>query len=478
MTEVREQLPEIVYAQVSPKSIGGTSLFEVGEISVESAIAVSSEPVVVDDARDQLARAGFDVLQTSPATINIAGRPELFERAFQCSLRAEERPVIKARGEQEGDTATFVECPDTEMPGLIDTRGTDFAPLLEGVAIEEPRYLMTSVLAPPTNYWHLDVPGDVSLGCNADKAHRMGFTGRKVNVVMTDSGHHPHPFFSARGYRVSPVVLGPGTSAPQDDENGHGTAESANVFALAPDAELTMVKTNFVNTVGAFNAAAGLSPHVISNSWGSDNETGLSAADRVMAAAIAVAVARGIIVVFSTGNGHFGFPGQHPDVISAGGTFLTAEGTLRASDYSSGFASRIFPGRKVPDLCGLVGMRPRAAYIMLPVQPKDDIDQDLAAGGPYPHGDQTRSDDGWAAISGTSAAAPQLAGACALLKEANPGLTPKGVRDVLRETARDVTAGKCFPREGMNHEAKPGPDLATGTGLVDAAAAVVAAMAR
>lgn len=64
------------------------------------------------------------------------------------------------------------------------------------------------------------------------------------------------------------------------------------------------------------------------------------------------------------------------------------------------------PGRKVPDLCGLVGMRPRAAYIMLPVQPMDEIDQDLAAGGPYPNGDQTRSDDGWAAISGTSAAAP------------------------------------------------------------------------
>ena len=40
----------------------------------------------------------------------------------------------------------------------------------------------------------------------------------------------------------------------------------------------------------------------------------LSAADNALAAAIALAVARGIIVVFSAGNGHFGFPGQHPDV--------------------------------------------------------------------------------------------------------------------------------------------------------------------
>ena len=32
-----------------------------------------------------------------------------------------------------------------------------------------------------------------------------------------------------------------------------------------------------------------------------------------------------LTVVFSAGNGHFGFPGQHPDVISAGGAFMNAE---------------------------------------------------------------------------------------------------------------------------------------------------------
>ena len=163
---------------------------------------------------------------------------------------------------------------------------------------------------------------------------------------------------------------------------------------------------SFVNSNGAFNAAVGLAPDIITCSWGSSVQNPpLSAANVVLAASVASAVAAGIVVVFSAGNGHWGFPGQHPDVISAGGVFMDAAGALRASDYASGFASNVYPGRNVPDLCGLVGMRPRAAYIMLPLQEGCEIDVDLA-GGTHPNGDETPNNDGWAAISGTSAAAP------------------------------------------------------------------------
>ena len=51
----------------------------------------------------------------------------------------------------------------------------------------------------------------------------------------------------------------------------------------------------------------------------------------------------GIVVVFAAGNGHWGFPGQHPDVISVGGVDIGQNGTLRASDYASGFMSNIYP---------------------------------------------------------------------------------------------------------------------------------------
>jgi hypothetical protein len=67
-----------------------------------------------------------------------------------------------------------------------------------------------------------------------------------------------------------------------------------------------------------------------------------------------------------------------PDVISAGGVFVDKEGSMQASDYASAFPSKIYPGRSVPDLCGLVGMLPRATYIMLPVPPGSETDREMA----------------------------------------------------------------------------------------------------
>jgi subtilisin family serine protease len=108
---------------------------------------------------------------------------------------------------------------------------------------------------------------------------------------------------------------------------------------------------------------------------------------------------------------------------------------------------------------------------MLPVEPNDEIDRDLSAGGAYPNGDETTRNDGWAAFSGTSAAAPLLAGICALIKQACPNLSPLQIREILKRTARDVTLGRCSMRTGGN-PAKAGHDLATGTGLADASEAV------
>ena len=470
------RLPDVVYAQASPRSLGGVSLFDEGaRIDAATVEGFTCDEDLVRTAARRLRDAGFAVLQESPVTINIAGPPERYQEAFGARLVTEERPVLKGGARE--DTATFVEAPETELPGLIDVTGSRFGDVLEGVAIEEPRYPHQSPFPPTRAYWHLDVPGDVSLGCEADRAHRAGVTGRDVTVVMTDTGWFAHPYFAQRGYRAS-VVLGPGAADPETDTDGHGTAESANVFAVAPDVDFTMVKTNFVNTVGAFNAAVGLAPRIISNSWGSDvRYLPMSAANQALAASIALAVSDGVVVVFSAGNGHFGFPGQHPDVISAGGVFMAPDGELQASDYASGFASNIYPDRNVPDVCGLVGMLPRAAYIMLPLPPGSAIDRDLAKGGAHPAGDETEADDGWAAISGTSAAAPQLAGVCALVMEACPQLDPAAVREILRATARDVTTGACSPRTG-GHPATPGADLATGSGLVNAHRAVMLARAR
>lgn len=472
-------MPPVLYAQASPHSIGGLSLFSTSRmLTAETAPAFFSDESMIRSAASRLQNVGFQVLQISPVTINIAGPPSLYEEVFNTRLYTEERAVIKAGAIE--DTATFIDTADTDMPGLISCANSPLADVLEGVAIEEPVYFMAgeSPFAPTKEYWHLRVPGDISAACNADRAHRAGITGKGVKVVMVDSGWYAHPYFSRRGYKFSPVVLGPAAANAGDDESGHGTGESANVFANAPGVDFTMVKINFVNSTGAFNAAVALSPHIITCSWGSSVQFGpLSAANTTLGAAVAAAVAAGIVVVFSAGNGHWGFPGQHPDVISAGGVFMEEDTSLQASDYSSGFASNVYPGRNCPDVSGLVGMRPGASYIMLPIQSGCDIDT-TRAGGTWPGTaatprDETTASDGWGVFSGTSAAAPQIAGVCALIKEACGKLTPAQVRDVLKATATDVTVGSCHP--ALGNSAGPGYDLATGAGLVDANKAVLSA---
>ena len=469
-------LPEVVYAQASPRSVGGTSMFEAGGISADNVVDFTSEADVQRQAAEELARAGFEVLQVAPTSINIAGPPALYEQVFGTPLHTVQREVIKPGAVV--DTATFVDTPDSEARGFVPTGGSPLAGVLEGVAIEEPVYPMSAQpLSPNRDYWSLDVPGDISMLLNADRAHREGVTGAGVSVVMVDSGWFEHPYFVRRGYRYTPAVLGPSAEDPTVDENGHGTAESANLLAVAPDVDFTMVKANFVNSTGAFNEAVRRNPHVISCSWGSSVcGPPLSAANLALTAAVSAAVAAGIVVVFSAGNGHAGFPGQHPDVISAGGVFVDQDGSMQASNYSSGFASSVFPGRRCPDVSGLVGMRPSAAYIMLPLPPGCAIDVKLSQAGAHPAGDETPAGDGWAAISGTSAAAPQLAGVVALIKQAAPGLTPTEVRAAMTATAIDVTAGSAGEVCGVAQQAQVGPDLATGHGLVDAHAAVRAAV--
>ncbi|MBL7726946.1 MAG: S8 family serine peptidase [Dinghuibacter sp.] len=467
------EMPPILYAHASVHSAGGTSLFNAGKVTSYNVNAFFSETSLMQAAVQKLKKAGFSILWVNGITISIGAAPEVYEQAFNVRLETYEKPTVKELGKE--STSTCIRAGEGNIPGLIETKHTSFRDVLEGVAINEPVYFMESPIPPTQKYWHLNVPADVSLALNADPVHRMGFTGRNINVVMADSGWYRHPYFVRRGYRAAPVVLGPATTNPANDDSGHGTGESANLFATAPDINFRMVKMNFVDSAGAFSKAVSLNPHIISCSWGSDNRTGpLSANDMVLSASVANAVARGIVVVFAAGNGQWGFPGQHPDVISAGGVYMNEQMQLQASNYASGFASNIFPGRKVPDVSGLVGMLPRASYIMLPVQPGDQIDTQMA-GGVFPNGDHTLANDGWAAFSGTSAAAPQIAGICALLKQVNPALSPLQIKNILKASATDVTTGAGSNNTGANRAAT-GPDLATGHGLVNAAKAVYMAM--
>ncbi|MEY9212402.1 S8 family serine peptidase [Thermobifida halotolerans] len=357
-------------------------------------------------------------------------------------------------------------------PDAPFTLPDSLAPLVERAYPQAPPLFFDTPLPPQPSYFHLRVPDDVSVMLRSSGVHERGATGRGVLVAVTDTGFYRHPFYAWHGYNYT-ATLAPDAVHIEDDENGHGTAEAANVFATARDVDFVGVKMGG-NPTPAFEAAADLHSAVITNSWGY-HLPGLGALPnhlKPLELAVRDAVRnRGITVCFSAGNGHVAFPAMMPEVIAVGGVYAQAavvdsDFDLMASDYASSFDSLIYPGRHVPDVCGLVGQQPRGIYIMLPVQPGCETDTTLS-GSAFPVGDQTAPSDDWAVISGTSATSPQVAGVCALLKQIRPGLSPELVKEILKSSTRDV-------RKGVSHtgqHAGPGHDGAAGAGLVDAESA-------
>ena len=319
----------------------------------------------------------------------------------------------------------------------------------------DPVYFAGERPMPPlwTDKFRLRVPGDIAQIMNASSVHRRGITGKGIRVAMPDSGFYHHPYFQKQGYNFL-AVTAPDVTDHTSDSSGHGTGECANLFATAPRINFIGVKAG--NSTLAFKTAVALRPQVLTNSWGFHvdfPQTQMPNWLKPLHLAILDAVAQGIVVCFSAGNGHLAFPANMPEVIAVGGVHVDKDLNYEASDYASSFVSNWFPGRRVPDICGLVGMRPTADYIVLPVQDSAGLEKQ----------------DGWGAFSGTSAACPMVAGVCALLKEADPSLTPDQVRSLLQFTARDITQG-----QSAYHPAGLGPDLATGFGLVNAARAIEA----
>ena len=251
---------------------------------------------------------------------------------------------------------------------------------------------------------------------------------------------------------------------------------------MAPGVTLQPIRASNGNgdLVGALTgfvkAKEEVNPRIITNSWGGDVAfpppipDWPSEADLAFALEIFAAIEDGILVIFSGGNGQFDIAPQCPGVLAAGGVYMSAALELRASDYASAYQSPL-SDVTVPTVCGLVGLRPRAQYIMLPIPPGCLIDLDESQ--PTfsdPSTDGTAPNDGWALFSGTSAAAPQLAGAAALILSAKPELKPAQVIEAMTNTAIDITAGRCHPR--FDELAAVGHDIATGHGLVNVAAAV------
>ncbi len=478
-------------------------------------IALESRAVamMVEGATRFLEKQGFELTAVGRQTIVVTGPVRRFEKVFQsklgqraianawnCSSRVERIVVVPAVWRQYEALESFVAditverahiylaAPDpcvalpARVPRPWSTLGNPFAAV--------------SARPPPVQGFRcIDVLTDVPKLLRAEKAHTDGFLGQGIRVVMIDTGFaHGHPFFA--GNYQSKVclapLLDPANTEFDVDRKGHGTAQSANLFAVAPKVEMIGIKLSHDQEVddtpllAPFLAALKHQPHIVSISLAYDladeqsrqPETVLRSDLKPLEREIRHAVEAGIIVVSGSGNGHFGFPAQMPEVIAVGGVYAEDQ-SLRASDFASAFKSAIYPARNVPDCCGLVGEAPDGRYIVLPLPPGSSMDREFAAGSTAAdRADSTKADDGWAVFSGTSAATPQVAGVCALMLSANPNLKPADVLRILRATARPVDTGSAsalsVPPQGT---AMKGKD-ATGAGLVDASAAVDQARAE
>ena len=260
-------------------------------------------------------------------------------------------------------------------------------------------------------------------------------TGAGVTVAVIDTGvDASHPDLAGQvlsGYDVINDTEGTST-----DPNGHGThvagtiaaltGNGVGVSAVAPDAAILPIRVLGADGSGYMSdAATGIlyaadhGADVINMSLGTDTQVD------AVTNAIAYARSKGVVVVAAAGNERakgspVSYPGADPGVIAVAAT--DSSDTVATYSNQGSYVDVAAPGSSIVST--------------------------------YPGG-------GYRTLSGTSMASPHVAAVAALVKAAQPGLTPDQVEQAIESTATDLgTAGK---------------DTDSGYGRIDATAAVAAA---
>jgi serine protease AprX len=406
---------------------------------------------------------GFQILELGTASITVGGNVGLFEKHCNVQLKSKKREIFNTAISKR--KVSFFAAPQDQRILPVPENIRDLA---EGIVIPEQPIFFTSAFPPhPTpTYFSLHPAADVPMLLQANRLHAEGILGRGTKLGMVDTGFfYAHPYYASQGYNTTTIgVPIPGMTS-NTDEYGHGTGIASNALGVAPGVNFLSVKMD-PNPTLAFKLAVRQRPNIITNSWGYDiDDSSVLPPELIpLEIEIANAVANGITVLFAAGNhGMKAWPASMSEVIAVGGGYIDENLNLQASSYASSFDSTIYPGRHVPDVCGLVGLAPKGVYITMPTMPNSTVDSEFS-GGSFPNGDQTLGNDGWLCASGTSSATPMVAGVIALLLEKKPSLKPDEIKQILEGTTQDITAGVS----SMGDAADTGWDAATGYGLVDA----------
>ncbi|AKG22592.1 S8 family serine peptidase [Calothrix sp. 336/3] len=292
---------------------------------------------------------------------------------------------------------------------------------------------------------------DVAKYLGVDQIWAAGFKGDGIVVGIVDGG------ITAEGRNVGPmetirripnVIGGPasdwGTTARAWGE--HGNMCATDVLGMAPNAKLYDCRISngdsISNALRVFEWAIKQhqtdgTPHILSNSWGvyqkNWDEFYATNPDHPFTRKVVEAINEGILMLFAAGNcgascpagrcGEDKGPGKsiwgangHPLVMTVGAVNKDEEFV----GYSSQGPAALDPNK--PDFCSITHFR---GY--------------------------------FGSDNGTSAATPIAAGAIALLKQAKPSLTQEEVKQVLKNTAKNI--------------GEPGFDQHSGAGIIQMKAA-------
>ena len=350
--------------------------------------------------------------------LSLAARPDV--------LRIEGNPQIQNLPEplpaEEVSDSPLPNAPEAIEPGITQTRAPEV--------------------------WATGFTGQGVVIAGADTGYRWTHNGLKSKYRGWDGAVANHDYNWHDSIHSGGGSCGPNSLVPCDDQ-GHGTHTmgtavgddgATNQVGMAPGAKWLGCRNMNVGVgtpatymecfefflapypVGGTPAQGDPSkaPDITTNSWGCPVSEGCSA--NTLQAAVEAQRAAGILTVVSAGNG-----GSACSTVSSPPSFYDAVYSIGAlttgTDNIAGFSSRgpvTADGslRRKPDICA-PGTSTRSTY--------------------------RTSDTSYAALSGTSMAAPHVAGGAALLLSARPALRHDvmGIRNFLNQAAVHLLSSTC-----------------------------------
>src|SRR5580693_2545726 len=294
--------------------------------------------------------------------------------------------------------------------------------------------------------WGLDLVDQHSLSRDGLYTYdRTGSIPGQVNVTIwvldlgINAAHREFLNSAGTASRVSTIDFSnDGTSCPANtDPIGHGTHTAAiaagRIFGVAKDAYVTLLKV--VKCTGgysqdwfveALNTAAGVRPSVVNWSGGNDQGILQSGAIRI---AVQGTINAGVMIVQAAGNQSSPYPqpGYSPAVYPTG--------VEDACNWSFGGIAGVLVAGGI-DQNGARWTRQISGDLVQSVCPPDcgsNVGSCISLWAPASNIVSAGQHDiyGYCRLSGTSMAAPMVAGAAALYLQAHPSATPAQVKAAL-----------------------------------------------